>query len=50
MLNELGGRKMEGLTYDEIQKKYPKEFQARLRNKLQRTDTLVGRESCILTF
>lgn len=34
MLNELGGGKFEGLTYDEIQKKYPKEFQARLRNKL----------------
>lgn len=34
MLNELGGGKFEGLTYDEIQTKYPKEFQARLRNKL----------------
>lgn len=34
MLNELGGGKFEGLTYDEIQSKYPKEFLARLRNKL----------------
>lgn len=34
MLNELGGGKFEGLTYDEIQSRYPKEFQARLRNKL----------------
>lgn len=34
MLNELGGGKCEGLTYDEIQKKYPKEFESRLRNKL----------------
>lgn len=34
MLNELGGGKYEGLTYDEIQKKHPREFEARLRNKL----------------
>ncbi|EDK37434.2 hypothetical protein PGUG_01532 [Meyerozyma guilliermondii ATCC 6260] len=45
MLNELGGGKFEGLTYDEIQKKYPKEFQARLRNKLTYRYPGVGGES-----
>lgn len=45
MLNELGGGKFEGLTYDEIQLKYPKEFQARLRNKLTYRYPGVGGES-----
>lgn len=45
MLNELGGGKFEGLTYDEIQNKYPKEFQSRLRNKLSYRYPGVGGES-----
>lgn len=34
MLNELGGGKFEGMTYDEIRGKYPREFDARVNNKL----------------
>ncbi|ODV65156.1 6PF2K-domain-containing protein [Hyphopichia burtonii NRRL Y-1933] len=45
MLNELGGGKFEGLTYNEIQKKYPKEFDSRLRNKLTYRYPGVGGES-----
>lgn len=45
MLNELGGGKFEGLTYDEIRSKYPKEFQARLKNKLDYRYPGVGGES-----
>lgn len=45
MLNELGGGKFEGLTYDDIQRKYPKEFQSRLKNKLAYRYPGVGGES-----
>ncbi|CUM65669.1 uncharacterized protein PRCAT00003317001 [Priceomyces carsonii] len=45
MLNELGGGKFEGMTYDEIQRKYPKEFDARLRNKITYRYPGVGGES-----
>ncbi|KAK6205179.1 6-phosphofructose-2-kinase [Scheffersomyces amazonensis] len=45
MLNELGGGKFEGMTYDQIQAKYPKEFDARLRNKLTYRYPGVGGES-----
>ncbi|KAK6463890.1 6-phosphofructo-2-kinase-domain-containing protein [Scheffersomyces coipomensis] len=45
MLNELGGGKFEGMTYDQIQSKYPKEFDARLRNKLTYRYPGVGGES-----
>jgi 6-phosphofructo-2-kinase len=45
MLNELGGGKYEGMTYEEIQAKHPKEFQARLRNKLTYRYPGVGGES-----
>lgn len=45
MLNELGGGKFEGLTYEEIQSKYPKEYQARIQNKLTYRYPGVGGES-----
>lgn len=45
MLNELGGGKFEGMTYEEIQNKHPKEFQARIRNKLTYRYPGVGGES-----
>lgn len=45
MLNELGGGKFEGLTYEEIQQKYPKEYQARIQNKLTYRYPGVGGES-----
>lgn len=45
MLNELGGGKLEGLTYDEIQRKYPKEFDSRIRDKLSYRYPGVGGES-----
>ncbi|EGV66531.1 bifunctional 6-phosphofructo-2-kinase/fructose-2,6-bisphosphate 2-phosphatase [Yamadazyma tenuis ATCC 10573] len=45
MLNELGGGKFEGLTYEEIQGKYPKEYQARIQNKLTYRYPGVGGES-----
>lgn len=45
MLNELGGGKFEGLTYDEIQREYPREFDSRLRNKLAYRYPGVGGES-----
>ena len=45
MLNELGGGKYEGMTYDEIQRKHPREFDARLHNKLTYRYPGVGGES-----
>lgn len=45
MLNELGGGKFEGMTYEEIQSKYPKEFASRLKNKLSYRYPGVGGES-----
>lgn len=45
MLNELGGGKFEGMTYEEIQRDYPREFQARFRNKLEYRYPGVGGES-----
>lgn len=45
MLNELGGGKFEGMTYNEIQNRYPKEFQSRLHNKLSYRYPGVGGES-----
>ncbi|CAK9435995.1 uncharacterized protein LODBEIA_P05790 [Lodderomyces beijingensis] len=45
MLNELGGGKYDGMTYDEIQMKHPKEFEARLNNKLTYRYPGVGGES-----
>ncbi|RLV94591.1 6-phosphofructo-2-kinase 1 [Spathaspora sp. JA1] len=45
MLNELGGGKFEGMTYDEIQHKNPKEFEARLKNKLSYRYPGIGGES-----
>ncbi|CAN3374919.1 hypothetical protein DIURU_003698 [Diutina rugosa] len=45
MLNELGGGKFEGMTYGEIQEKFPKEFDARLKNKLSYRYPGVGGES-----
>ncbi|KAI5963815.1 PFK26 [Candida pseudojiufengensis] len=45
MLNEIGAGKCEGMTYEEIQNKYPKEFQQRLDNKLTYRYPGVGGES-----
>lgn len=45
MLNELGGGKFEGMTYEEIAKKFPNEYKARLRNKLTYRYPGVGGES-----
>ncbi|EGW32336.1 uncharacterized protein SPAPADRAFT_50901 [Spathaspora passalidarum NRRL Y-27907] len=45
MLNELGGGKFEGMTYDEIQHKHPREFEARLKDKLSYRYPGVGGES-----
>lgn len=45
MLNELGGGKFEGMTYDEIQMKFPKEFEGRIKNKLTYRYPGVGGES-----
>lgn len=45
MLNELGGGKFEGMTYEEIQKRYPKEYQGRIQNKLTYRYPGVGGES-----
>lgn len=45
MLNELGGGKYEGMTYEEIQDKNPREFEARLKNKLSYRYPGVGGES-----
>lgn len=44
MLNELGGGKFEGMTYGEIQQQFPKEFEARLKNKLSYRYPGVGGE------
>lgn len=45
MLNELGGGKFEGMTYDEIKNKHPKEFEGRIKNKLTYRYPGVGGES-----
>lgn len=45
MLNELGGGKYDGMTYDEIRRKHPKEFESRIRNKLNYRYPGVGGES-----
>lgn len=45
MLNELGGGKFEGMTYAEIKKTSPKEFEARFKNKLGYRYPGVGGES-----
>ncbi|CCE81467.1 Piso0_002124 [Millerozyma farinosa CBS 7064] len=45
MLNELGGGKLEGMTYDEIKKKYPKQYDMRIHNKLSYRYPGVGGES-----
>lgn len=45
MLNELGGGKFEGMTYDEIKRTNPKEFEARFKNKLGYRYPGVGGES-----
>lgn len=45
MLNELGGGKYEGMTYDEIQQQHPKEFEARIRDKLTYRYPGIGGES-----
>lgn len=45
MLNELGGGKFDGLTYDEIRRKHPKEFESRIKNKLLYRYPGVGGES-----
>lgn len=45
MLNELGGGKFDGMTYEEIKQKYPQEFEARLQNKLSYRYPGVGGES-----
>lgn len=45
MLNELGGGKFEGMTYAEIKKSSPKEFEARFKNKLGYRYPGVGGES-----
>ncbi|KAG5421322.1 PFK26 [Candida metapsilosis] len=45
MLNEIGAGKCEGMTYEEIQDKYPKEFESRLENKLTYRYPGVGGES-----
>ncbi|RCK63546.1 6-phosphofructo-2-kinase 1 [Candida viswanathii] len=45
MLNELGGGKYEGMTYEEIQSKHPKEFESRIKSKLTYRYPGVGGES-----
>lgn len=45
MLNELGGGKFEGMTYDEIRRASPKEFEARFKDKLGYRYPGVGGES-----
>ncbi|KAI5969277.1 PFK26 [Candida margitis] len=45
MLNEIGAGKCEGMTYEEIQEKYPREFESRLENKLSYRYPGVGGES-----
>lgn len=45
MLNELGGGKYDGMTYDEIRRKHPKEFESRIKNKLSYRYPGVGGES-----
>lgn len=50
MLNELGGGKFEGLTYNEIQNKFPQEFDSRLKDKLSYRYPGVGGESYLDVF
>lgn len=45
MLNELGGGKFEGMTYDEIRRRHPKEYESRIKNKLSYRYPGVGGES-----
>lgn len=45
MLNELGGGKFDGMTYEEIRTKHPKEFESRIQNKLSYRYPGVGGES-----
>lgn len=45
MLNELGGGKFDGMTYNEIQRQAPREFELRLKNKLTYRYPGVGGES-----
>lgn len=45
MLNELGGGKFDGMTYEEIKQKYPQEFDSRIQNKLSYRYPGVGGES-----
>lgn len=45
MLNELGAGKMEGMTYKEIQEKYPNEFKLRIESKLSYRYPGLGGES-----
>ncbi|CDK26160.1 unnamed protein product [Kuraishia capsulata CBS 1993] len=45
MLNELGAGKCEGMTYAEIQKRYPQEFSSRIEDKLTYRYPGVGGES-----
>ncbi|OBA24523.1 6PF2K-domain-containing protein [Metschnikowia bicuspidata var. bicuspidata NRRL YB-4993] len=45
MLNELGGGKFDGMTYDEIRRKHPKEYESRIKNKLSYRYPGVGGES-----
>ncbi|KAK9465063.1 6-phosphofructo-2-kinase-domain-containing protein [Lipomyces arxii] len=45
MLNELGSGSYDGMTYEEIKQKYPKEYQARMQNKTGYRYPGVGGES-----
>ncbi|KAM9907139.1 hypothetical protein OXX69_006542, partial [Metschnikowia pulcherrima] len=45
MLNELGGGKFDGMTYDEIRRRNPKEYESRIKNKLSYRYPGVGGES-----
>ncbi|ETP41609.1 hypothetical protein F442_11319 [Phytophthora nicotianae P10297] len=47
LLNELGGGDFEGLTYDEIERFYPKHYAARLQDKLRYRYPGVGGESYV---
>ncbi|KAH3667230.1 hypothetical protein OGAPHI_002879 [Ogataea philodendri] len=45
MLNELGSGRFEGMTYEEIQRSFPEEFNARLKDKMSYRYPGVGGES-----
>ncbi|KAG7883693.1 hypothetical protein KL938_002930 [Ogataea parapolymorpha] len=45
MLDELGSGKFDGMTYEEIQKRFPEEFKSRLENKMAYRYPGVGGES-----